>query len=387
MPGDQGECVENREARVKQARLKLGQVLRSIVEDPSISDNKKIAVIIHISALTCAIIAVQPIPFADIFILTPIQVVMVSALNMIIGNPIGKKINSKEIIAYLLGVLGWGLLAQQVILGLYKSFLPFMGGVTTVPLVYAATVGLGYAAVALLEARHQDQEISKEELKRIKNDYEEKAHEDSRKRDWSFRALKTEMEGWKEKAEELERFKTEIAQLRGEKLKIEKEVARCIKSSSSEYSDWEVEELLTDLDDRDGKISQLTKENTNLHEQLKIPMKSFNENSLKTEVCLRKRFQVCYPSMHYSNQVLKRIGMLDERQLYSLERQFQFAENDRSKLAIRCEIKGTNVIEVGFSNACRAYMKLQGSIIEVVRVGKKNTQKMDLRWIKANYGE
>ena len=40
----------------------------------------------------------------------------------------------KEILTSLIGIVGWGTLAQHTILGLYKTVLPFMGAITTIPL-------------------------------------------------------------------------------------------------------------------------------------------------------------------------------------------------------------------------------------------------------------
>lgn len=144
---------------------KLNTIVDAIIQDPSINKKTKVNMVIHATALICAIVAVQPLPFADIMILTPIQLVMVTALNRILGNPFEKsKLN--EILTSLLGVIGWGTLAQQVILGLYKSVIPFLGGFTTIPLVYASTYALGMAAKTLIEAKKMDLTVSDEELKR-----------------------------------------------------------------------------------------------------------------------------------------------------------------------------------------------------------------------------
>jgi len=143
---------------------KLSTIIDAVIQDPSINKSTKINLVIHATALICSIIAVQPLPFADIMILTPVQLLMVTALNRILDNPFEKsKLN--EILTSLLGVVGWGVLAQQVILGLYKTILPFAGGFTTIPLVYASTYALGMAAKTLIEAKKTDITISDAELK------------------------------------------------------------------------------------------------------------------------------------------------------------------------------------------------------------------------------
>jgi uncharacterized protein (DUF697 family)/nucleoid DNA-binding protein len=151
---------------IKSEKRKLTFLLDNIVEDPSIPQEKKIALIIHSTALLCAIVAVQPIPFADLFVLSPIQLVMVTYLNKAIGNPY-KNSEMKEIVSSLLGIVGWGVIAQQLILGDYKTFLPFIAGVTTIPLVYGATYALGKGAVILIESKKRDRTVSDEEIKRV----------------------------------------------------------------------------------------------------------------------------------------------------------------------------------------------------------------------------
>lgn len=150
--------------QVEDNKNKLQKIVDAIIQDPSIDKNAKAKVIIHATALICAIVAVQPIPFADIFVLSPIQLVMVTALNKVLGNPYQKS-SLKEVLTSLLGVVGWGTMAQHIILGLYKSVLPFMGGLTTIPLVYAATFALGCGAKVLIESKKNQQNISDEALK------------------------------------------------------------------------------------------------------------------------------------------------------------------------------------------------------------------------------
>jgi len=150
---------------ITENKNKLQAIVDAVVQDPSIDKVLKVRLIIHATALTCAIIAVQPIPFADIFILSPIQLIMVTALNKILGNPFEKS-SLKEILTSLLGVIGWGTLAQHIIISIYKAIIPAVSGFTTIPLVYAATYALGIGAKILIEARKKDQTITDRELKR-----------------------------------------------------------------------------------------------------------------------------------------------------------------------------------------------------------------------------
>ena len=82
------------------------------------------------------------IPIADIFILTPIQAYMATKLASIHGVSINKA-TAWENVTDLGKVIGLGLLAQQLVIGGYKTFIPFYGAVTTIPLVYGMNYAIG----------------------------------------------------------------------------------------------------------------------------------------------------------------------------------------------------------------------------------------------------
>lgn len=149
---------------VEENRQKLIKIFDGVVKDATIPEDKKVSIIIHATSLVCALVAAQPIPFADIFILTPIQLVMVTYLNKIIGNPY-KSSELKEIITSLFAIVGWGVLAQQLVLGAYKTIIPFLGAITTIPLVYAATFALGNGARVMIESKLSDRKLSDTHLR------------------------------------------------------------------------------------------------------------------------------------------------------------------------------------------------------------------------------
>jgi uncharacterized protein (DUF697 family) len=53
------------------------------------------------------------------------------------------KQKSQELILELLGVVGLGFAAQQLVLTLYKIGLPGLGGLMTIPMVYGLTFAIG----------------------------------------------------------------------------------------------------------------------------------------------------------------------------------------------------------------------------------------------------
>ena len=184
-------------------KKKLTFILNSIIEDPAIPQEKKVALIIHSTSLICGVIAAQPIPFADVFVLTPIQLVMVTYLNKAIGNPYEKS-KMNEILTSLLAIMGWGVLAQQLILGAYKTIVPFVAGITTIPLVYGATYALGTGAKILIEAKKNDIKIADDELKKIISQAKKE------KGAISLTRIKSEIANLNENAKEFEYYKNNL---------------------------------------------------------------------------------------------------------------------------------------------------------------------------------
>lgn len=114
----------------------------------------------------CAALAIQPIPFADIFILTPTQILMGKKIADLRGYEI--KGNTIELILKeISGIIGMGIIAQQLVIGAYKTFLPFFGGVTTIPVVYGLTFGIGKVMDYYITAKINGNQVNKSEIEKI----------------------------------------------------------------------------------------------------------------------------------------------------------------------------------------------------------------------------
>lgn len=197
---------------IENEKKKLLFILDNVVEDPSIPQEKKTSLIIHTTSMLCAIVAVQPIPFADVWILSPIQLIMVTYLNKAIGNPFESS-KMKEILTSLLAIVGWGVLAQQVILGAYKTILPFVAGVTTIPLVYAATYALGKGAVVVLESKKRDKAVSDDELKKAVKIAQDEAK--AEKGTFSLESFKKDISNLYNEAKGFDEYKSQLQEIEG----------------------------------------------------------------------------------------------------------------------------------------------------------------------------
>ena len=136
------------------------------LEDESINEQERVSKVILVTAAICAGIAVQPIPFADIAILTPIQAFMAMKIGKIKGFEFSQE-RAKEIVIELGGVVGMGFAAQQTVLTLYKIGLPFVGGLFTIPLVFGLTYAMGKVAEYYFDQRRAGEPLDKEMAKKI----------------------------------------------------------------------------------------------------------------------------------------------------------------------------------------------------------------------------
>lgn len=126
----------------------------------NISPDKKVDKLLVRFAGICGAIAVQPIPFADIFILTPIQLYM----GTLIAEARGYKFSMSEIYKEILGLIGLAYLAQQTAIGLYKTILPFLGAITTIPLVFILTYAIGKVMDYYFVSKTEGKKVTKDDL-------------------------------------------------------------------------------------------------------------------------------------------------------------------------------------------------------------------------------
>ena len=127
--------------------------------DPE-SRRQKAAEARNTSAVAAAAVVPMPIPFADIWTITPIQILMVRA----IGNIYGFGMDYRTARA-VLATVGGGWLGQQAFLGLLKLGLPGIGEAAGAGFAYIWTLGMGRAAEAYFASmqatgRNLDQAIS-----------------------------------------------------------------------------------------------------------------------------------------------------------------------------------------------------------------------------------
>ena len=120
----------------------LKKQFTEIEKRDDLTEDEKVSQIIHRCSFICSVVAIQPLPFADIFLLTPIQLYMGSKIASLRKVPVSEA-DVKDLVKKIGSVLGLAYSAQQTALGLYKIGLPFLGGFMTIPLVFGLTYAIG----------------------------------------------------------------------------------------------------------------------------------------------------------------------------------------------------------------------------------------------------
>jgi uncharacterized protein (DUF697 family) len=386
--------------------LPTGELLLQIAEDPSIAENEKLTLIIHATALICTVMALQPIPGVDVFILMPIQVASVMAMSHVMGEPIGKN-GAGEIVTSIIAVVGWGVVAQQFILAGAKLLFPLFGGLTLIPLIYAAVYGLGYAARAVLEARRSNRQLSDAEIKHIKEDAERRAR--AEQRDWSLAALKRELDEWRAKAEAYKQHEAgyteeqaRYAQLQGELEPLNRRLSDLTqqKTDMEQRLQTATERLQADLPDieraeRQVKIDRLRADLNAVQTawqsegaQLERKRNELVAVQQRLEQRVGDRFRACYPNIDVAPEALAALAVLPYARLYQAERQLSLLQHEPAKAdyqdVVLADREGTGVFAIAFDEDGRLYTSNRNERIVVRGVGSRRSEDKDIQRLRAS---
>ena len=136
--------------------------------------NTKVEQVIKVSSISCAAIALMPIPGPDFPVLTAIECGMIIKIGHLYGFKITKE-RALEILCELGGVLGMAWLGKTGILLGYKTFIPYWGGFFTVPMVFGVCYGMGKVADLYFKNKIANEPFNREKAKQIFQETKEKA--------------------------------------------------------------------------------------------------------------------------------------------------------------------------------------------------------------------
>lgn len=110
--------------------------------------------------------AIQPLPFADIFLLTPAQTYFATRIAAIRGIKISES-SAADWIKELLGIVGLGILAQNIGIAAWKVVALSFSGCFTVPLVYGLTYAIMKICDVYFQKKKRGQEMRPQEFRRM----------------------------------------------------------------------------------------------------------------------------------------------------------------------------------------------------------------------------
>jgi uncharacterized protein (DUF697 family) len=384
--------------------LPTGELLLQIAEDPSIAENEKLTLIIHATALLCTIIALQPIPGVDVFILMPIQVASVMAMSHVMGEPIGKN-GAGEIVTSIVAVVGWGVVAQQFVLAGAKLLFPLFGGLTLIPLIYASVYGLGYAARAVLEARRSNRQLSDAEIRHIKEDAERRAK--AEKRDWSLSALKRELDEWRAKAEaykqyeadysreqalheqlfqQLEPLNTRLSDLTQQKTDLEQRLQAAQERLLGDLPDIERAERQVKTDRLQADLDAVNAAWQSEGAQLERKRNELVAVTQRLEQRVGDRFRACYPNVRLTEEALSALSVLPYTRLYQAERQISLLQHETAKAdyqdVVITDRDGVGIFSIAYDEEGRLYTSNQNETVVVRSIGSRRTEDKDIQRLR-----
>ena len=150
---------------LSELRKKLEDNITKIENRTDLTDDEKVLKIIKLFSSGCAALAAQPLPFFDIYVLTPTQALMGSRIAAIRGIPVSQK-NATEIIKEIIGVVFLGFLARHLVISAYK-FIPYWGIITTIPVVFSMTYAMGRTMDSYFIQKKKNAVFNKEEINKI----------------------------------------------------------------------------------------------------------------------------------------------------------------------------------------------------------------------------
>lgn len=116
----------------------LDRVMRGDYADASPEERRDaVQGVIQACAVAASAVTVQPFPFLDAALITPIQIGMVQAIGRIHGHQLDRKS-----VLEILSTLGASIVAQNAVMAAAK-FVPFLGWLVTLSMAYALTWAIG----------------------------------------------------------------------------------------------------------------------------------------------------------------------------------------------------------------------------------------------------
>ena len=151
---------------------KIKENVTEIENRSDLSEQEKVDRLIVIGATFCSGIAVQPIPFADIFILTPVQAYFATRIAKVRQVPVSES-EFHVFIKELMGIAGMGIIAQNLGIAVSKVAIPGLGSLLTIPLVFSLSYAILKVCDIYFQKKQNGTPLTPDEIKELFKKYRE----------------------------------------------------------------------------------------------------------------------------------------------------------------------------------------------------------------------
>jgi len=151
--------------------------------------DKAVREVLEICSIAAGAVTIQPIPFVDIALISPIQIALVQAVGRVYGYSLDKKS-----VLEILSTFGASLLAQGAIMAAAK-FIPFIGWVVVPAMSFALTWAIGEVSAHYFK---NGRGVSQEELKSMFDRVYQRKKDEKTQQHKSNTTLKERLEQLKE---------------------------------------------------------------------------------------------------------------------------------------------------------------------------------------------
>ena len=207
-------------SRFSDLRTSLEREFLDIENHPDLSPDEKVERVIRVCSAGAAAIAIQPVPMADFALQLPLLGYMGYKIGRIRGVDI-REHQADRLTGEILATVGMTFATRQVIIGLYKTAFPFVGALTTFPLMFGLVYAVGKVMDYYFRAQAAGENVTRETLSEVFHQAREEGEREGKKVQ-PKRAPRSRVKADKKKtaAKKTEKKKTE--KKKSEKKKTEK---------------------------------------------------------------------------------------------------------------------------------------------------------------------
>jgi uncharacterized protein (DUF697 family) len=156
--------------------MKLTEKIKANVTEienrSDLSEQEKVDRLIVIGSTFCSGIAVQPIPFADMFILTPVQAYFASRIAKVRQVSVSES-EFHVFVKELMGIVGMGIIAQNLGMAISKIAIPVLGNFLTIPLVFSLSYAILKVCDIYFQKKQNGTPLNPDEIKELFKKYRE----------------------------------------------------------------------------------------------------------------------------------------------------------------------------------------------------------------------